>query len=124
MEYLINCNLVLNIEMVDQFIGGNQSLDVFVTLTDKSKFRISFSGAWDFRYSIENACIDRFAKFIRKTKTDSSILMVENSEYIRYFEQQVSGTRLVKLLKEYIVFDQIDTVLSILSEQEPVLTSI
>ncbi len=44
---------------------------------------------------------------------------MENSEYIKYFEQQVSGTLPVDKLKEYIIFDKVDTVISALAFEDP-----
>ena len=57
--------------------------------------------------------------FIRNTEKSSSILIVNNSEYVKYFEAQSSGTRPTDYLTEYIVYDKTDTVISVLSIKEP-----
>jgi hypothetical protein len=121
MERLVNCPIRVDIEMIDKVSGGNQEFEVFFTTTDKKKYRLFFERVWDLRYSIENGSIDRFSKFIRNEKRASSIVLVEDSDYIKYFEQQVSGTRPVDELKNYIMFDAIDTGVDILTLREPVL---
>jgi hypothetical protein len=74
------------------------------------------------RYSIENASIDRFCEFrkcLPEGIIENGIYIVENSEYIKYFENQVSGTRPVDELKHYIFCDNIDTILDVLTEKKP-----
>jgi hypothetical protein len=124
MEKLVNCHIELEIEMIDKISGGNQEFEIFFTTTDKKKYRIFFERVWDLRYSIENGSIDRFSKLIRNEKRASSIVLVEDSDYIKYFEQQVSGTLPINKLKNYIMFDAIDTSVDILTLREPVLEEI
>lgn len=124
METLINCNLILNIEMIENISGGNQYYEILITTEDKSKYKLVFDYVWDFRYSIENGYIDRFTKFHREAKEKSSILLVENSEYIRYFEKQVSGTLPTEDIKNYILSDSVDTVIEVLTLKEPMLVKL
>lgn len=115
----------LKIEIVDYFIGGNQEIKIYLTDKDKNKWLLYFDFVWDFRFAIENAFIDRCALMRQHKDTwieDSSIYEVENSEYIKYFENQVSGTLPIKNLKHYLIFDVIDTGLEILSSEEPILS--
>ena len=114
----------IQIELIDYFVGGNQELKVFFTDKEKNKWMLYFNLVWDFRYAIENAFIDRCYR-MRQYKgawtEESSIYIVEDSEYISYFENQVSGTRPKDELKHFLIFDEIDTGLEILTTKEPVL---
>ena len=119
MEKLVNCKHIMDIEFIEGFSGGNEGLSLNVVLSNKTKKRITFDRIWDFRYCIENAVVYRGTQFGREDDMKSSILIVENSEYIKYFEQQVSGTLPVDKLKEYIIFDKVDTVISALAFEDP-----
>lgn len=121
MEKLTNCNLVIDIKTIDNIhiCTDDHSVHVFAVLSDLTKCRVEFRHVWDFRFSVENATIDRFSKVERRVTKNSSVLTMENSEYIRYFEKQSSGTLPINELKEYIVVDKTDPVISILSLEEP-----
>ena len=124
MEKLVNCAIIMDIEFIERISGANEFFEVIFLSKDNVKYKIEFDFVWDIRCSIENGYIDRFANFVRDAKEESSILLVENSEYIKYFERQVSGTRPVDKLKNYILFDAIDTVVEILTIKEPVIVKI
>ena len=119
-EILENCEIIIDIWDIITVSGGNQEFEVYFTTPNGEEYKLMFSHVWDLRYCIENAAIDRFADFIRNEKR-SSILNVKNSEYIKYFEQQVSGTLPIDELKDYIRFDEADTVLEILTLEKPKL---
>lgn len=121
MEKLVNCQIVVDIEMIDKIEGGNQYYEIFFTSRDKKRYKITFDFVWEIRCAIENAYIDRFSRFVRGVKEKSSILLIENSNCIKYLEQQVSGTLPVNGLKNYILFDSVDTVIEVLALKEPVL---
>jgi hypothetical protein len=121
MEKLVNCPIVLDIDSIDNITGANQLYEIMISTKSKEKYKFVFDFVWDIRISIENGYIDRFSKFIRSAKQASSILLVENSEYIKYFENQISGTLPVDRLKNYILFDVIDTVIEVLTVKEPTL---
>lgn len=124
METLLNCDIVIDIERIDKIVAGNQLYEVFFTTTNQIRYKMVFDFVWDFRCSIENAYIDRFSKFCHKEKKKSSILLIQDSNYIKYFEEQVSGTRSISKLKNYILFDCVDTIIELLTLKEPVLIKI
>ena len=124
MELLVNCNIVIDIESIDKILAGNQLYEVFFTSTNQTKYKIVFDFVWDFRCSIENAYIDRSSKFCHNEKEKSNILLIQNSNYVKYFEKQVSGTRPISELKNYILFDSVDTIIELLTLKEPVLIKI
>ncbi len=124
MEKLVNCNLIIDIKTINRISGGAQKFEVFFISGNDIKYKIDFESVWDMRYSIESGCIDRFAKFKRTVNKTSSILAVDNSSRISYFKKQSSGTRPTEKLKEYILFDEVDTVISLLSASEPILMEI
>lgn len=124
METLVNCDIVIDIERIDKIVGENQLYQVFFTAINQIKYRIVFDFVWDFRCSIENAYIERSSKFGHNEKEKSSILLIQNSNYVKYFEKQVSGTRPIGELKNYILFDCVDTIIELLTLKEPVLIKI
>jgi len=124
MEKLVNCNIIIDIEHIENISGGNQTYEIFFTAKDKVKYKLIFDFVWELRCSIENAYIERSTKFLRAEENKSSLLLIENSEYISYFEHQVSGTRPVDDIKNYIIFDSVDSVIEILTTEEPILIKV
>ncbi|MDR0298845.1 MAG: hypothetical protein LBI13_02015 [Streptococcaceae bacterium] len=124
MEKLINCDVFLDIHMIENISGGNQEFEILVILTDGRKVKLCFDPVWDMRYSIENGYIDRATKFEREEVKKSSVVEVKNSDYIKYFEGQISGTRPTKELRDFILFDKVDTVVELLTFEEPKLEEI
>ena len=121
MERLINCHIVTEIECIDSVSGGNQHFEILFKRGNNEKYKLVFDSVWDFRYAIENAFITRSSKFIHDEEEKSNILLVENSEYVHYFGKQVSGKRPTERLKDYIIWDNVDTVIEILTNKEPIL---
>lgn len=121
MEKLINCEIIIDVECIEMIAGANQYFKIVFLTKDKLKFKIIFDFVWGMRYSIENGYIDRSSKFLHAEKEKSSVLLVEDSEYTKYFENQASGTRPIDALKDYILFDAIDTVVEVLTIKEPTL---
>lgn len=124
MEKLINCNIIIDIESIEMVSGANQYFEIVFLTSEKTKYKIIFDFVWDLRYSIENGYIDRASKFLHEEREKSSVLMIENSEYVKYFESQVSGTRPTESIRSYILFDSVDTVVEVLTIKEPVLIKI
>jgi hypothetical protein len=124
MEKLTNCSIILDIESIENISGGNQYYEILVLAKDKIKYKITFDFVWDIRCSIENGYIDRFTKFQREAKENSSVLLIEDSDYLNYFEKQLSGTLPINNVKSYILFDSIDTVIEVLALNEPLLSKL
>jgi hypothetical protein len=123
-EKLIDSKIIIDIEVIEMLSGANQYFEVVFSTKEEEKYKIIFDFVWDMRYSIENGYIDRFSKFIRNQGKDSCVFLIENSEYIKYFERQASGTRPMDGVKNYILFDKVDTVIEILTIKEPKLVKI
>ncbi len=121
MEILINCNLNLEIESIENISGGNQSYEILVLTKGKERYKIIFDFVWDIRCSIEGGYIDRSSKFKHNEEEKSSILLIENSEKLKDFEKQLSGTRPTNNVKNFIIFDTIDTIIEILTLNNPIL---
>ncbi|WP_027621741.1 hypothetical protein [Acetivibrio clariflavus] len=127
MEKLKNYSIVIDIEEIELISGANREFEVLLMTKDKKKYKIVFDYVLNMRYSIENASIDRFCNFrknISENLIDNSFFIVENSEYIKYFKNQVSGTIPADNITHYILFDKVDTVIDVLTEKEPILLSI
>ena len=121
MENSINCNIIVKIDSIDKLESSDQNCEIYITTIGGAKAKIVFKQVWDCRFAIENAFRDRASKIIHHEHEKSSVLLITDSKYIRYFEKEVSGTRPIRRLKDYILFDNIDTVVEILSNEEPVL---
>lgn len=127
MESLKNCSTIMDIDWIENVSGADQYFEVFFSTKDKIKYKIILERVWDMRWSIENASIDRFCQFrkcLPEGLIDNGIYLVEDSEYIKYFENQVSGTRPVDELKHYIFCDNVDTTLDVLTIKEPMIVKI
>lgn len=122
MERLINGDVIVDIDLIELISGGNEYFEVTYSTKEKEKYKIVFDSVWDMRYSIENASIERFCRFrecLPEGIIDSGVYIVEDSEYIKYFERQVDGTMPIGELKHYIIRDSVDTTLDILTTKEP-----
>jgi hypothetical protein len=124
MEKIVNCEIIIDIELIENISGGNQYFEIEFVTKEKDRYKLSFDFVWDMRYSIENGYIDKFYKFERSNEVESSIYIVENSDYVKYFENQSSGTLPMKDVKNYILSDKVDTVVEILTIKEPLLEKI
>lgn len=130
MERFANCEPVIMIDYIESITGPIPHFEVVFETADKKKYKLVFECVWDMRYSIENASLVRFDGFRKYTPDnvrvkDSSIFIVEDSEYIKYFERQVDSTRPVDELTHYIVIDSIDTIIDVLAwRHKPILVPI
>ena len=123
-EKLINCKIIIDIELIDKIVGGNQYFEIYFTTSNNEKYKITFDYVWSIRSSIENAYFKRNSEFQNDAQEKSSVLIIQNSKTIQDFEKQVSGTRLTENLKNYIIFDKVDTIIEVLTEEEPNLIKI
>lgn len=121
MEKLLNCDLIVDIERIDSISGANEAYEIFFTAKNRKKFKLAFDFVWDIRCAIENAYIDRFSKFDKSAVKASSVVLIQDSEYIKYFAEQSSGTRPINDLKDYLIFDAVNTVIEVLSAEGPAL---
>jgi hypothetical protein len=124
MESLLNCEIIIDIDVIENISGANQNFEIIFLTKDKARKKIILKLVWDMRYSIENASIDRFCEFrkrLPKGIIDNGVYIVKDSEYIKYFEHQISGTYPTDGLKHYIFIDNTDTILDILTLEKPVI---
>lgn len=102
------------------FNAGSLKIDISES---KENIEIMFKRICAFKYTDENGIIDR-AYQQGSNREFSSIYIVENSDYIKDYEYQSSGTRPMADAKHFIVLDGIDTVVEILSHDEPQIKKI
>lgn len=125
LEKLVNYRYTLDIQEIYNICGDNRKFEVmFISKTDGCRYKLIFDDVFDMRYSIENGFIGRFYQFkknLPKKIKVNSIYVVKKSEYIKFFHEQSDHTLETASLKDYIVCDEIDTVLEILSSEDPVL---
>ena len=127
MERLTNCEIIMNIDMIENISGANTFFEVILSATDKTKYKVILKRVWDMRYSVENASINRWSDFrtrLPEGLIHNSVYVVEDSEYIKYFEHQISGTYPIDDLKHYIFSDNVDTTLDVLMLENPVIVKI
>lgn len=105
--------------IVNKIFFENDKLIVGVDDEVKS-IAITFQNLYAYKYSIESGIIDRLQTVYRENE-GSLIYTVENSDYIKDFEFQSSGTRPIENLKHYLLMDSIDTVVEVLALSEPVI---
>ncbi len=128
MENLTNYKYNLYIHEICSVCGGNQKFEVlFTSKADKCRYKLLLNHVYDMRYSIENGYIERFYQ-LRKNSSegieDNDLYVIENSEYIKFFHKQSSYTRDTDQLTNYIICDEIDTVLEFISSDEPILVKL
>jgi hypothetical protein len=127
MERLANCEIIMDIDMIEDISGANTYFEVIFSTRDKEKYKFILEQVCDMRYSIENASIVRWADFRTRLPDgiiDNGVYIVEDSEYIKYFEYQIMHTYPTDDLKHYIFSDNVDTTLDVLTLKKPVLVKL
>ena len=147
MEYLVNCNIIMDIDCIDSIIGGygydcgykytdnrggGTQFEMLISNKDKEggsdkRYKLIFGNVWDMRYSTEFANVNRLfdaPEARSKELVDSRVLIVENSEYIKFFDTETVGVIGTDRLKHYHVFDRFDSVFDILAFEEPQLVEL
>jgi hypothetical protein len=115
----------IQIEHIYRFAGGDRECVIFFSDKTKRKYSLYFDLIVDFRYAIENAFLGREANWTEpKPEKRVSIFVVENSDYLKYFECQTGGTFPADGIRHFILFDSIDTGIEVLAEGDPVLTEL
>ena len=125
MESLENCELILDIEMIESITGPIPHFEILFVDSKEKKYKLIFNSVWDMRYSIENANISRFIEFRKRLPVgiiDNGIYVVKDSKYIKYFNYQAGGTRPIDELTHYAVSDRYDIHIDLLVDMhKPVL---
>jgi len=119
MERLVNCDIIIDIESIDNVSGGNQEYKIACTAKDGSRYRLVFDYVWFIRCSVENGYIARAARFCLDAKEHSSVMLVEDSIAVLDLEYQASYTLPVETLKDYIISDSVGTIVEVLTIVDP-----
>jgi hypothetical protein len=113
------------IRHIYRFSGEGQECTVFFYDKTKRKYALHFDFVFDARYAIEDAFCSRVA---RRPWTDlgtsTGIYIVEDSDYLKYFEEQNCGVYQVNSFQHFILFDTIDTGIEVLTKGLPVLSEL
>ena len=124
MERFTNCELIIDILEIEAIDGGNQSFEIRYIAQDEKRYKLTFECVWGLRYSIEEGYIDQGHHIWKNTSKDvvvNGIYIIEDSEYLKYFERQVSGTRPVDGITVYFIGDKTDTCVEVLALSKPIL---
>jgi hypothetical protein len=127
MERLSAVDIAVDIHMIELISGADREFTVLFETKAKDRYHLVFDRVYDMRYAVENASIGRFYDFRRHTPHviwNTSLFMVENSEYIKYFEEQVSGTMPTDNLMHICICDDVDTTLDVLTDKAPTLMKV
>lgn len=114
-------NIIIQIKLIESFSGGNRECILRFVDKQNRKGRLTFANIFDFRYAIENAFIDRFSNIPKGIHGKNSIYIVDDSNYKIDFENQVSGTIPVETICHFVIFDEVDTGIEILTNQDPMI---
>lgn len=106
---------------IDEIILKDCMLCIWIKEKDINK-KVIFEHIYAYKYSNENGNIDRISKLINKEVLGkSSIYTIPNSEYIKEYKIQSSGTMPMENVVHYMLVDPIDTFIEVLSIKEPKL---
>ena len=100
------------------FEEGGCSL--MVTTQQRRLEKIEFPYVYDFRYTLREVLVSRMANFTQDGGT--GIYLVKESSYLRYFEQQVSGTISLSDVKHYVILSASGYCAELLSPDEPIVS--
>jgi hypothetical protein len=117
----------VQIERICEASGGDHECTIFFFNEKKRKYALHFSIVFDLRYANEAAFGSRVAK---QPWPDPAVMAgiytVEDSDYLKFFEDQTSGTvPWLENIRHFILFDTIDTAIELLAyRDDPVLIEI
>lgn len=119
MEKTVNANVVICIEDIKSVTGIGDHYEIYAKTMDGDKVRIIFDHTVMIHCTIEDGGLNRWPSFEHCEQESSSILQIENSRTMKQFEQQSQGNYPLDGLKEYLVYDEIDTFIEVLTYDEP-----
>ena len=119
MEKIVKTDFSLTMTHIKKITVGDGECTINVDTQEYGNIDIYFEQIWDCRYCIENGGIVRWANLQRSEGLKGSFFEVENSDYLKYFEEQVEGTMPVDVLTDYLMSDEIDTIFEVLAFRKP-----
>ena len=113
----------LNIDVyeITSYVESIARASINFTDKDKSKHTLFFENVLSLKYTTENGFINRFYNVPSGVLGSNSIYIVEDSEYLKNFEYEVSGTIPTDDVRHFLVLDSIDTGIEILTTHDPIL---
>jgi len=123
-QRLSNCKIETEIVEIEGISGADQYFEIEVLDSDGRRSKLVFDFVWDMSYYHHGDTQERVHSLLQgseKGLARSSIYVVEESNYIEYFKDQVSGTRPTDKLTHYLVIDALGASVDILTIIEPVL---
>ncbi|WP_040978067.1 hypothetical protein [Oceanobacillus jeddahense] len=88
---------------------------------DSLRKEILFSDIYGYKYTNESGIIDRLSKIPAEILRKNKIFLVEESAYKNEYEYQSSGTRPVHNVQHFILLDNIDNIVEILTVSVPLI---
>jgi len=113
----------LNIDIyeITSYVGSITRATINFTTEDKSQHTLFFENVLSLKYTTENGFINRFYNVPSGVLGSNSIYIVKDSEYLKNFEYEVSGTIPTDDVRHFLVLDSIDTGIEILTTHDPIL---
>ena len=116
MQRLTNCEFIIDIQEIVHISSAGQ-FEILVLTTDQERYKFIFKNVWDMRLSMEIVNVNRFCEF-RKCLPDgiiyNGIYVVEDSDYVKYWEIESAGAYGPVRLTHYLVQDNSDLLVDIL----------
>lgn len=84
---------------------------------------VIFEDIYAYKYSNESGIIDRVSKVPVEILRKNKVFLVEESDYLKEYEFQSSGTRPMEEVRHFVLLDGIDTVVEVLAMSEPKIVS-
>jgi len=127
MQSLANCEIIMDIIEIEKITAANKILELDVFTKDEERYRFVFDSICCIRYSIENASLTRFLEFrnfLPENIVHNCVYIVMESDYIGYFLKHVDDKAQIDGLMHYIIYDNMDTKIDVLTNKRPVLIKI
>lgn len=121
MEKTVNCNIIIFIMEIINITGRDDYYEVLVVTKEDEYFKLIFNKVVMAHFTVECGFIDRGYYLQRCEESVSSVLRIENSKTIEQLEKRSKGTYSLDGLKEFLLIDEANTVIEILSYDEPKL---
>jgi hypothetical protein len=106
----------VQVEHIYGVFGGGRECTIFFSDKENRKYVLHSRIVFDFRYTIKTAFCNRVAKRLGQDSV-AGIYTVEDSDYLKFFEDHTSGTIPIPWLddlRHFILFDAVNTGIELL----------
>lgn len=116
MEKIMHSGIEIDIEKILNIAGLPGDCEILVRTRDKEQYKIVFDFVLDLRCFFKEDQAERLSKMQRNDRVKSSVITIDNSEYLRYTEEESYGTIMVADLTDYMISDDTGYVVELLQK--------